>query len=120
MLRPGIVLPCKGIRSRSCLVLYVTARTRLSIVDGRVLATRSTFGSARMDAQVYLPVPTLRITGPFDDLNRASAVKSVTVQVSVDDGAGWRSVPGRGGRRSWASGRDRVRVAQCEGGGCGG
>ncbi|WP_232837195.1 molybdopterin-binding protein [Lentzea terrae] len=141
---------------------YVTARTKLSTVDGKVLAdnqgvwanfrdlpeaptryvldveaqrspkwtpfapkvaTRFTFGSAKTDAQVYLPVPTLRISGPFDDLNRApagcavfpldisvtpqagsagaAAVRSVAVQASVDDGATWRSVPVVGAKARW-------------------
>ncbi|NKE58100.1 S8 family serine peptidase [Lentzea sp. PSKA42] len=141
---------------------YVQARTRLSTVDGKVLAdsagvfanfrdlpdeptryvldveaqrspkwtpfapkatTRFTFSSSKTDDQVYLPVPTLRITGPFDDLNRvpaacrvfpvdisvtpqtgsdgAAAVKSVTVQASTDDGTTWRSVPVVGAKTRW-------------------
>jgi hypothetical protein len=141
---------------------YVRARTRLSTVDGKVLAendgvfvnfsglpeaearyvvdveaarspkwtpfapkvaARFEFASGRTDGNVYLPVPTLRISGAFDDLNRAPAgcrifpvdvsvvpqagsagaaeVRSVTVQASVDDGATWRSVPVVGARSRW-------------------
>ncbi|KJK49842.1 hypothetical protein UK23_12575 [Lentzea aerocolonigenes] len=141
---------------------YVRARTKLSTVDGEVLAespgvfanfsglpevearyvldveaTRSPkwtpfapkvsarfeFKSAQTDGNVYLPVPTVRISGAFDDLNRAPAgcrvfpvdvsvvpqtgsvgaaeVKSVTVQASVDDGATWRSVPVVGSKARW-------------------
>ncbi|MEV6242175.1 S8 family serine peptidase [Lentzea sp. NPDC051838] len=141
---------------------YVEARTKLSTVDGKVLANspgvfanfsglpeaetryvldvqaqrspkwtpfapkvsaRFEFKSGKTDGNVYLPVPTLRISGAFDDLNRAPAgcrvfpvdvsvvpqtgsvgaaeVKSVTVQASTDDGATWRSVPVVGAKARW-------------------
>ncbi|MFI6102512.1 S8 family serine peptidase [Lentzea sp. NPDC051213] len=143
---------------------YVRARTRLSTVDGKVLAdsagvfaafsglpeaparyvldveaTRSPkwtpfgpkvsarfeFVSGRTEGQVYLPVPTVRISGAFDELNRAPAgcrvfpvdvgvvpqagsvgaaeVKRVTVQASTDDGATWRSVPVVGAKARWTA-----------------
>jgi len=140
----------------------VQARTRLSTVDGKVLAesggvfanfsglpeaqaryvldveaTRSPkwtpfapkvsarfeFASAKTDGNVYLPVPTVRISGAFDDLNRAPSgcrvfpvdvsvvpqagsvdaaeVKSVSVQASVDDGVTWRTVLVVGSGARW-------------------
>lgn len=141
---------------------YVVARTRLSTVEGEVLAERDgvfanfsglaeapvryvldleasrspewtpfapkvsarfEFLSGKTEGNVYLPVPTVRISGAFDDLNRApagcrvfpvdvsvvpqagsvgaAAVKSVAVQASVDDGATWRSVPVVGAKARW-------------------
>jgi subtilisin family serine protease len=87
------------------------------------VAARFEFVSGRTDGNVYLPVPTLRISGAFDDLNRAPAgcrvfpvdvsvvaqagsvgaaeVRSVAVQASVDDGATWRSVPVVGAKARW-------------------
>jgi hypothetical protein len=87
------------------------------------VSARFEFASGRTDGQVYLPVPTVRISGSFDDLNRApagcrvfpvdisvvpqagsvgaAAVKSVTVQSSVDDGATWRTVPVAGAKARW-------------------
>lgn len=86
-------------------------------------SARFEFSSARTDGQVYLPVPTLRISGAFDDLNRvpagcgvfavdisvtpqagsvgSAAVRSVSVQASADDGATWRRVPVVGGGARW-------------------
>ena len=98
------------------------AATRLSTVDGKVLAeshgvfanfsglpeaeARFEFKSAKTDGNVYLPVPTLRTSGAFDDLNRAPA--------------GCRVFPVDERGASGPLGRGRVRVAQSEDGGCGG
>ncbi|MFS8098471.1 S8 family serine peptidase [Lentzea alba] len=85
------------------------------------VSSRFEFTSGKTDGQVYLPVPTVRISGAFDDLNRApcgvfpvdvgvvpqtgsvgaAEVKSVTVQVSTDDGVTWRSVPVVGSKARW-------------------
>ena len=140
---------------------YVQARTRLSTMDGKVIAdngavyanfsglpeaetryvldveasrspkwtpfapkvsARFEFASAKATGTVYLPVPTLRISGAFDDLNRApgcrvfpvdvsvtpqagstgaAEVRNVTVQASMDDGRTWRAVPVIGAKSKW-------------------
>jgi subtilisin family serine protease len=143
---------------------YVKAKTRLSTVDGKVIAENSgvfasfsglpeaetryvldveaarspkwtpfapkasarfEFVSGRTAEATYLPVPTVRITGRFDDLNRAPAgcklfpvdvsvvpqtgsagaaeVRGVTVRASTDDGATWRSVPVVGAKARWTA-----------------
>ncbi|GLZ29467.1 serine protease [Lentzea sp. NBRC 105346] len=139
---------------------YVTANTKLSTEDGKVLGesenvfafftmpeqaqryvldvaakrspkwtpfapsvrTRWTFTSAKTAAKEYLAVPTLHVTGTFDDYNRApacgvfplkisvtpqkgsvnaAAVKKVTAEMSTDDGATWRAMPVIGKGSAW-------------------
>jgi hypothetical protein len=87
------------------------------------VSARFEFVSGKTEGNVYLPVPTVRISGAFDDLNRApagcrvfgvdvnvvpqagsvgaAAVKSVAVRASVDDGATWRTVPVVGAKARW-------------------
>ncbi|WP_186763383.1 S8 family peptidase [Lentzea tibetensis] len=84
--------------------------------------SRWKFTSGRTAAKEYLAVPTLRVTGNFDDYNRApacgafpltitvapqkgstgaAAVKKVTAELSVDDGVTWRPVLVAGRGTTW-------------------